>query len=400
MNSDSLFDFRIHFAEHPFILLPRAQRRRGHVPSRAERGVEASVVTKMLLAPCARPRVERDARVCGRSWRLMAGLSLVLAGCADGRARPTFPIDAAGQDLLEEQALLGFNAAGDALVAQLVAAEGSTPVLQLLAFARDGGPSQRLAVAPEGIARAVAGRLLRDGARPEPLLAAALGALWPEAPGAMSAAGFSPAPPATPDPGMGRWPVRGAGLLPLALRIAAPLSGPPAALLMLAEAPGRAMDNEEVELTRMPLVGTQVPPLLWISGSNAWLIAGSVLAVRGEPLHRSVGVRRASLGRGEAMLHNQHGLADYGAGELDAARREFDRALLADPRFVDALYNAASVAALEDRPEAAVALLQRAAAEDSRRVQVLGRDDDDLKNLRKRPDVRALLGLVRMPPGE
>jgi Flp pilus assembly protein TadD len=100
------------------------------------------------------------------------------------------------------------------------------------------------------------------------------------------------------------------------------------------------------------------------------------------------------------MLHNQHGLADYGAGELDAARREFDRALLADPRFVDALYNAASVAALEDRAEAAVALLQRAAAEDSRRVQVLGRDDDDLKNLRKRPDVRALLGLVRMPPGE
>ncbi len=180
----------------------------------------------------------------------------------------------------------------------------------------------------------------------------------------MAAAGFFPAPPATPDPGMGRWAVRGAGLLPLALRIAAPLSGPPAALLMLAEAPGRAMDSEEVELTRMPLVGTQVPPLLWICGSNAWLIAGSVLASRGEPLHRLVGVRRASLGRGEAMLHNQHGLADYGAGELDAARREFDRALLADPRFVDALYNAASVAALEDRADAAVALLQRAAAED------------------------------------
>jgi hypothetical protein len=31
-------------------------------------------------------------------------------------------------------------------------------------------------------------------------------------------------------------------------------------------------------------------------------------------------------------------------------------------------------------------------------VQVLGRDDDDLKVLRRRPEVRALLGMKRAPP--
>ncbi len=95
-----------------------------------------------------------------------------------GGRGPPFRSVRPGRRLLEEQALLGFNAAGDALVAQLVAAEGNAPALQLLVFSRDGGPSQRLLAAPEGIARAVAGRLLHDGARPEPLLAAALGALW------------------------------------------------------------------------------------------------------------------------------------------------------------------------------------------------------------------------------
>ena len=37
---------------------------------------------------------------------------------------------------------------------------------------------------------------------------------------------------------------------------------------------------------------------------------------------------------------------------------------------------------------------------DPRRVQVMGRDDEDLKVLRKRPDVRALLGMKRPPPSD
>ncbi len=73
-------------------------------------------------------------------------------------------------------------------------------------------------------------------------------------------------------------------------------------------------------------------------------------------------------------------------------------AIAADPRFIDALYNAASTAALADREADAVAYLRRAAEVDPRRVQVLGRDDDDLKVLRRRADVRALLGLKRLPP--
>ena len=108
-------------------------------------------------------------------------------------------------------------------------------------------------------------------------------------------------------------------------------------------------------------------------------------------------MRRGSIARGEAQLHNGHGLADYAAGDLDAARREFDRAIAADAGFVDSLYNAASAAALSDRAEEAVALLRRAVAVDAARVQVLGRNDDDLKVLRKRADVRALLGLHRPP---
>jgi Flp pilus assembly protein TadD len=111
-----------------------------------------------------------------------------------------------------------------------------------------------------------------------------------------------------------------------------------------------------------------------------------------------VGLRRASLARGESQIHNAHGYSDYSAGDLDAARREFDRAIAADPRFVDPLYNAASTAALADRPDDAVAYLRRAVEVDARRVQVLGRNDVDLKVLRRRPDVRALLGLKRLPP--
>jgi tetratricopeptide (TPR) repeat protein len=151
-----------------------------------------------------------------------------------------------------------------------------------------------------------------------------------------------------------------------------------------------------VELARVPLSGVPVAPEIWVQAGVVWLLSGSLLPA--DPLHRSVGVRRGSIPRGEARLHNGHGLADYAAGDLDAARREFDRAIAADPGFVDGLYNAASAAALSDRIEDAVALLRRAAAVDAGRVQVLGRNDEDLKVLRRRADVRALLGLRRPPP--
>jgi len=118
----------------------------------------------------------------------------------------------------------------------------------------------------------------------------------------------------------------------------------------------------------------------------------------GEPLHRAVGLRRGLLARGEAELHNLHGLADYGAGDMDTARREFARAIAADPGFFDSLYNAAAAAALSDDDAAALAFLKRAAAADPARAQVLGRNDEDLKQLRKRKDVRDLLGCTgRLP---
>src|SRR5205085_12216955 len=145
------------------------------------------------------------------------------------------------------------------------------------------------------------------------------------------------------------------------------------------------------ELARMPLAGAAVSPELWIQKDAVWLLAGSFSGgIGSDPLHRAVGLRRGSLSRGEAQLHNTHGLADYAAGDLDAARREFDRAIAADPSFVDSLYNAAAAAALSDRIEQAVAFLKRAVAVDPGRVQVLGRTDEDLRILRKRADVRAL----------
>ena len=162
-------------------------------------------------------------------------------------------------------------------------------------------------------------------------------------------------------------------------------------MLLLSDRPS----GDDVELARMPLTGVPVGPQLFLTDGVAWLLAGSV---RAGPLRRTVGLRRARIRRGEAQLHNAHGLADYAAGELDSARREFDRAIAVDPGYVDGLYNAAATAALSDRQEDAVAFLRRAAAIDPSRVQVLGRNDDDLKSLRRGADVRALLGLRRPPP--
>src|SRR5207245_2829539 len=100
---------------------------------------------------------------------------------------------------------------------------------------------------------------------------------------------------------------------------------PRAMVLSLSEYPGGSPAGDEVELARMPLAGAAVSPELWIQKDAVWLLAGSFAGGKGtDPLHRALGVRRASLSRGEAQLHNTHGLADYAAGDLDSARREFD----------------------------------------------------------------------------
>ena len=102
-------------------------------------------------------------------------------------------------------------------------------------------------------------------------------------------------------------------------------------VLLLSDRPS----GDDVELARMPLTGVPVRPQVFLEDGVAWLLAGSVRA--GPPLRRTVGLRRARIRRGEAQLHNAHGLADYAAGELDSARREFDRAIAVDPGYVDVI---------------------------------------------------------------
>ncbi len=320
----------------------------------------------------------------------------LLLACAEWRMPPTFPRQAEGRPVIHEQAVLGLSQEGDLAAAQLVEADGEEPRLTLLAFGRGGEPTQKLLEAPRERAAAVARRLRAGGRRRTPMLEQLVAVEWPDALARAARLGFTPRPRAQPDQGSDRWSVTGArdaGALPLVVRVARVDRPSPATALLFSDP---ASPDEEIELARMPLAGAAVAPELWIQSGVVWLLAGSVLD--GDPLHRAVGVRRGSLARGEAELHNLHGFADYSAGDLDAASREFARAIAADPHYVDALYNAASTAALANRADEAVDLLRRAAAVDPARVQVLGRNDDDLKALRKRPDVRALLGLRRLPP--
>jgi tetratricopeptide (TPR) repeat protein len=321
-----------------------------------------------------------------------------LLGCAEMRLPPTFPQGAAGRPVVQEQAIVGLSQRGDAAVAQLIDAEGEEPRLELLLFDAGGGPSKPLLAAPRSAVQAVAQRLFLAGRKTSPVLAAAVSAEWPEAVARAAELGFPARAPAVPEPGRRRWLIAGTpklGSLPLSLRVAQ-VDDPPGVALLLAERPGGTAGGDEVELASIPQSGVPVAPELWVQEGVVWMVCGSFLP--SGPLHRAVGVQRGSIARGEARLHNGHGLADYGAGDLDAARREFDRAIAADPTFVDGLYNAAAAAALSDRTEDAVAFLRRAAQLDPARVQVLGRNDEDLKLLRKRPDVRALLGLRRLPP--
>lgn len=311
-----------------------------------------------------------------------------LAGCADYRQRPTFPEHAAHQPVLNEQAILGISAEGDAAVAQLIDADGEPAQLQLSIFDAHGAPTRTVLEARPETAKAVSAAVQRDGRKPAPLLEAALRAGWPDAFAKAAELGFPPHPQAAPEPGVQSFATAGAaanGALPLVLRL-------DEGVLFLAEKIG----GSEIELARMTLSGAPVAAQLYLQNGVVWLLSGSVR--EGEPLHRAVGVRRGLLGRGEAELHNLHGLTDYAAGDLDSARREFNRAIAADSGHFDSLYNAAAVAALSDDDAAALAFLKRAAAADPARVQVLGRNDEDLRQLRKRKDVRDLLGLHRPPP--
>ena len=317
-------------------------------------------------------------------------LLLCVLGCAEWRMPPTFPERAAGRPVVHEQALLGLSPQGDAAVAELVEADGSEPHLELRIFA---GLGTTLLEASADRARIVAQKLRSVAGRPQPVLAAIVAVEWPEAMLRAAQLGYAPRLPAEPEPGGGLWHIRGAagaGALPLALRVS-PMADPPALLLLLSDGLG----GDGIELARVLMTGDVVGPQLFLQDGVAWLLAGSVKA---DPLRRTVGLHRAMLARGEAQLHNAHGLEDYAAGELDAARREFGRSIAADPSYVDGLYNAAAAAALTGRAEEAVELLARAASVDPARVQVLGRNDQDFKSLRRRPDVRALLGLRRPPP--
>jgi tetratricopeptide (TPR) repeat protein len=323
----------------------------------------------------------------------MRRLALLLCclSCAEWRMAPTFPEQAAERPVVHEQALLGLSEPGDAAVLELVDAEGEEPRLTLSVWGRAGEPARTLLVAPRDRARAVAEQIRELGSRAVPLLAVSAAREWPQAGAAAVAHGYPSRAPAQPGAGQ-IWRISGAtdaGALPFSLRTATtPL---PALVLLLSDG-----GSEEIEIARMPLAGTLAEPQLWLQGSMAWLLSGSVLDRK--PLRRAIGLRRASLLRGEARLHNLHGLADHDAGELDAARREFERAIAADPGFLDGLYNAAATSALAGRAEDAVALLARAVAIDPARVQVLGRNDPDLQSVRSRADVRALLGLRRPPP--
>ena len=318
-------------------------------------------------------------------------------GCADW-ARPTiFPQGAAQQPVVQEQALLGLDADGNAAVAQLIVADGGVPRLALLRFDHATSIAGPLKLAPPEIAQAVSRRLVAEGGKGDALLGPATAELWPAALTLASGLGFAFVACAVPEPERSRYALTGAppARLSLSLRLAES-TGPRMQELLIGELPGGQASGDEVTLARMPLSGRAIEPRIWIGAQTVWMLAGSVRGGEGsEPLHRTIGLRGASLRRGEAEIHNGHGLADYSAGELDSARREFDRALAADPRFLDALYNAAAVAALSDRADDAIGLLRRAVLIDARRVQVLGRDDDDLRVLRQRPEVRALLGLLR-----
>jgi hypothetical protein len=358
---------------------------------------------------------------------------LVLGGCADWQRPALTSPYRANEPLIQEQALVGVAADGSAAAVQLVDAEGAPPRLELIVLDARGGATRHLAAAAGESAGAVSRRLRADGGQPAALLGAIARDEWrdglvlaaregfmaipPAPPDALpSAVPASPPPPVRESPPAGEspppaiagskpsraphavppswwFPATQPDAPPLRLRVALSHGDPPAFTLLLG-APGEDA-VKEVELARQPIAGTPVEGGLWKAGDTVWFLSGSVGA--GEPLRRAIGLRRASIRRGEAELHNSRGLSLRGAHDFAGAVREFDRAVAADARFVEPLYNAATTAALSGREQEAVIWLRRAAEVDRRRVQVLGRTDDALRALRQRADVREILGMKRAP---
>ena len=153
-----------------------------------------------------------------RSAAALSVIALLAGACADWSVRPIFPVQAAGQPVLQEQALLGLGPSG-AAAAQLLWWEGGEPGLTLLSLDGAGLASRLLLSAPPQVAREVSALLLEKGTQPSPLLGPLVAARWPEALEAARAAGFVPAAPLAPEPGRRRFAVAGAGGLPLALRL-------------------------------------------------------------------------------------------------------------------------------------------------------------------------------------
>ena len=83
------------------------------------------------------------------------------------------------------------------------------------------------------------------------------------------------------------------------------------------------------------------------------------------------------------------------ARRRDEAAALWERAIETDGRFGDAVYNLACAHALAGRLDQATDTLRVAIGIDPIRYVRLARRDKDLEPLKKRDDVRALLGVVR-----
>jgi tetratricopeptide (TPR) repeat protein len=319
---------------------------------------------------------------------------LLAAGCSEWGMRPLTAPYTASAPLIQEQALLGLDSEGNAAALQLVEAEGMAPSLSLWRLDWDGGPSRVLLTAPAEVAAQVGAAVRERGRKATPLLSEAAKGPWVEAFARANALGFGRLLPDVAEPGTHDYRVTAGGGFAGFLRTALVDDDPPAFVVLLAEeGPGA----ERVEIARQPIAGAPFEAGLWIRGSVAWLLSGSI--AKGDPLRRTIALRRGSIAHGVSRIHLARARADRAKGNVESARTELGRAIAADPRFVDALYAAAAAEAVSGRPEAAVSLLRRAAEVDARRVQVLGRDDEDLVSLRGRQDVRKLLGLPRPPAG-
>lgn len=248
------------------------------------------------------------------------------------------------------------------------------------------GPSELVTALPDDVAHALALEAERLGAAPRPLdVVALVRRLAPDA-----LAGFPQTPPpfATPEPDASgtAWRLPGASGTPLLLA----WDGDAGAVQLRDAAGGPSVTVASLS----PGAAPYAAGLVLLGRGRAVLAAGEARAGEGV-VSRADSLWPLDLARGEAMLHNTHALAHYAAGDLSAALRELSRAVAADATCVDAQYNLASLRALTGDEAGAVEALRLAATLDPRRVALLAAGDDDLRDLRRRADVREILQLPR-----